>query len=83
MQFRVALGGNVFEVDKACIIRGKIDGLPFDTYAIPVKEPVVVDGKEIHVIIGAMTMEKWEIKIDLKKGELDLSGLRRREFIEF
>ena len=66
-----------------CIIRGKIDGLPFDTYTIPVKEPGVVDGKEIHVIIGAMTMEKWEIKIDLKKGELDLSGLRRREFIEF
>jgi len=28
-------------------------------------------------------MEEWELRIDLAKGELDLSGLRRREFTEF
>ncbi|MFQ6093499.1 MAG: hypothetical protein ACE5OR_12655 [bacterium] len=27
-------------------------------------------------------MEGWEIKLDPKTGELDLTGLRRREFIE-
>jgi len=28
-------------------------------------------------------MEKWEIRIDPKKQEVDLEGLRRREFTEF
>lgn len=28
-------------------------------------------------------MEEWEIRIDLAKGELDLSGMRRREFSEY
>jgi hypothetical protein len=28
-------------------------------------------------------MEKWEIRLDPKKQELDLEGLRRREFTEF
>jgi len=42
-----------------------------------------IDGKEVTVIIGALTMEKWEIKLDPKTGELDLTGLRRREFTEY
>jgi hypothetical protein len=28
-------------------------------------------------------MEEWEIRIDMAKAELDLSGLKRREFIEY
>jgi len=28
-------------------------------------------------------MEKWEMKIDPKTQEVDLEGLRRREFTEF
>jgi len=41
------------------------------------------DGHELDAIIGALTMEKWEIKIDPAKHELDLEGLRRREFTGF
>ena len=33
--------------------------------------------------IGALTIERWEIKLDRKTGELDLESLRRREFTEF
>lgn len=82
-KFKVSLGGTVFEVKEACIIKGKIEGLDFDTYVIPVNDLGTVDGKKLHAIIGAMTMEKWEIKIDTKTGELDLSGLKRREFTEY
>jgi hypothetical protein len=35
------------------------------------------------VLIGARTMEQWEIRLDPRSGALDLEGLRRREFTEF
>jgi hypothetical protein len=28
-------------------------------------------------------MEEWYIKLDPRSGELDLSGIRRREFTEY
>jgi len=37
----------------------------------------------LDVIIGALTMERWEIRLDPQTGTLDLEGLRRREFTEF
>ena len=37
---------------------------------------------ELDAIIGARTMEQWEIKVDPRTGGLDLGGLRRREFTE-
>ncbi|MEW6556286.1 MAG: hypothetical protein AB1349_02920 [Elusimicrobiota bacterium] len=40
-----------------------------------------IEVKQICVAIGKM--EKWEIKLDPKTGQLDLEGLRRREFTEF
>ncbi len=81
--YTVTLGGKRIEVKEVCTILGKIEGLDFDTEAIPVVEIGKIDGKEVTVIIGALTMEKWEIKLDPKNGELDLTGLRRREFTEY
>lgn len=37
----------------------------------------------LDVLVGALTMEEWYIKLDPQQGELDLCGLRRREFTEF
>jgi hypothetical protein len=37
----------------------------------------------LDTIIGALTMERWEIKLDLKNGTLDLEGLLRRAFTGF
>lgn len=51
--------------------------------AVPVEEIGHEDGHELDVIIGSLTMERWEIKLDPKTGMLDLEGLRRREFTEF
>jgi len=81
--FRVALGGRSIEVRELCLVGGRIEGLAFDTDAVPVQELGRADGHELDVIIGALAMERWEIKLDPRTGTLDLEGLRRREFTEF
>jgi len=37
----------------------------------------------LDAIVGALTMEEWYIKLDPRRDELDLSGLRKREFTEY
>ncbi|MDI6793603.1 MAG: hypothetical protein QME81_12195 [bacterium] len=81
--YRVALGGKMIEIKEICLIGGSIEGLAFDTEVVPIDEIGKVDGHKLDVIIGALTMEQWEIRLDPKAATLDLEGLRRREFIEF
>jgi hypothetical protein len=81
--YKVALGGRTFEVKIHCSIQGAIEGLEFHTEAVPIDEIGNVDGRKIDIIIGALTMEEWEIIPNPKEGTLDLSGLKRREFTEF
>jgi hypothetical protein len=64
-------------------VRGEIEGLGFIMKAVPIKDIGFIDGKEVETIVGATAIEEWEMKIDLAKGQLDLSGLRRREFTKF
>lgn len=80
--FRVALGGRSIEIRELCLIGGNIEGLEFDTDAVPVDEVGYADGHELDIIIGARTMEQWEILLDPRTGALNLEGLRRREFTE-
>lgn len=79
----VGIGGKTMTVHEECIVRGDIEGLEFTMKAIPIDEIGVVGGYEVGAIIGATVMEEWGIRIDMAKAELDLSGLRRREFIEY
>jgi hypothetical protein len=81
--YKVALGGREIEVRESCLFNGKIEGLDFFTWGIPIDKLGRVDGKTIDVLIGASAMEQWEIIPNPKDGTLDLSGLRRREFIEY
>lgn len=81
--YKVALGGRRIEVNEHCLVNGKIEGLGFSTYAIPIDELGKVNGNTINVIIGALTMEEWEIIPNPKDGTLNLEGLKRREFTEF
>ncbi|MEW6609631.1 MAG: hypothetical protein AB1414_19660 [bacterium] len=81
--YKVALGGRIVDVKEYCAIEGKIEGLVFHTEVIPIDEVGRVDGKKIDILIGALTMEEWEIIPNLKNATLDLSGLKRREFTEF
>jgi len=79
----VGLDGRNIEIRELCLIQGKIEGLDFLADAVPVAELGKADGHELDAIIGALTMERWEIKLDPKTAALDLEGLRRREFTEF
>jgi hypothetical protein len=81
--YRLGLGGRVIKVKEVCTIRGRIEGLEFDTKAIPVEEIGEVDGKKLGMLIGTLTMEEWEIRLNPKDRTLDLTGLRRREFTEY
>jgi predicted aspartyl protease len=81
--YRVALGGKIIEVKEYCAVEGRIDGYAFDTKVVPIDELGRVDGNEIDVLIGALTMEEWEISVNPTDGSLDLGGLKRREFTEF
>ncbi len=80
---RVALGGQSVQIREQCFMSGKIEGLDFFADAVPVADLGKADGHVLDAIIGATTLEKWEIKIDPKAGTLDLDGLRRREFTEY
>ncbi len=81
--FRVGLGGESKELQEVCILQGKIEGLDFATDGFVVDELGVAGGKRLDMIIGATTMERWEIWLHPKTGTLDLEGLRRREFTEW
>jgi hypothetical protein len=80
---RVALGGQAIEVSEQCLFDGKIEGLDFFGKTVPVQDLGKADGHHLDAIIGATTMEEWEIKLDPHSGTLDLEGLRRREFTEY
>lgn len=81
--YKVALGERIIEVKEYCSIEGRIEGFVFHTEVIPIEEVGRVDGKVIDVLIGALTMEEWEIIPNPKDATLDLTGLKRREFTEF
>lgn len=80
---RVVLGGQNIEIRELCFFEGKIEGLDFVGDAVAVDDLGRADGHQLDVIIGALTMERWEIKFDPKNSTLDLEGLRRREFTEY
>jgi len=80
---RVGLGGTVRRLDERCDLTARIDGLEFDMIAYVVEELGETEHGRLDAIVGALTMEEWYIKLDPQRGELDLSGLRKREFTEY
>lgn len=81
--YEVSLGGDTFVVREHAVVNGKIEGLNFTTTIVPVGSLGKADGHTLDAIIGASTMEQWEITVDPKDGSLGLEGLRRREFTEY
>ena len=80
---RVTLGGQNIEIKALCFFEGKIEGLDFFADAVPVRKLGHADGHKLEVIIGARTMEQWELRLDPKSGTVNLEGLKRREFTEY
>ena len=81
--FTVGLGGDTREIREICVFEGEIEGLGFASDSYVIDEIGTADGHRLDMIVGARTMEGWEIKLDPSSGELDLTGLRRREFTEY
>lgn len=79
----VGLGGSVRQLDERSDFTAKIDDLEFDMTAYIVEELGETEHGRLDALVGALTMEEWYIKLDPQRGELDLSGLRRREFTEY
>ena len=81
--YEVALGGETIRVRERALVNGKIEGLDFDTSVVPVDSLGKANGHNLDAIIGAITMEAWEITVNPKDGSLGLEGLRHREFTEY
>jgi len=77
----IGLGGERREIKEMCIIEGEIEGLNFFTDSYLIEDLGTINGKQLDMIIGATTMERWQL--DPRTGELDLTGLRKREFTEY
>jgi hypothetical protein len=65
--YEVALGGKTLVVREHIVVNGKIEGLDFTTTVVPVSRLGVADGQRLDAMIGAITMEEWEITINPKK----------------
>ena len=81
--FRVALGGRGIEIREMCFVDGKIEGLDFSAHVVPLEDIGHVDGHDLDALIGAMTMESYQIILDPRTGTLNLDVLKSREFTEF
>jgi hypothetical protein len=81
--YEVSLGGQTIVVRQYTVINGKIEGLDFTTTVVPVRSLGKADGQQLDCILGAGTLEEWEITVDPKHGALGLEGLKRREFTEY
>jgi hypothetical protein len=79
----VGMGGETLHLDERCDLTATIDGLEFDTTVYIVHELGETEHGSLDAIIGVLTMEEWYIKLDPRMGEIDLSGLRKREFTEY
>jgi len=81
--YEVALGGETIEIRERALVNGTIEGLDFDTSVVPLDSIGKANGYGHDAIIGASTMNPWEITVNPNEGTLGLEGLRRREFTEY
>jgi len=79
----VGLGGEIHQLDERCDLTASIDGLQFDMTAYIIQGLGETEHGPLDAVVGALTMEEWYIKLDPRTGNLDLSGLRKREFTEY
>jgi hypothetical protein len=76
------------QFDERSDFTASIDDLEFDITAYiqdlgTVDELGETEHGRLDALIGALTMEEWNIKLDPREGEVDLSALRKREYTEF
>ena len=79
----VGLGGSARRLEERCIVIPTIEGLPFEMTAYVVDELVETEYGRIDLIVGALTIEEWWMKLDPKEGTIDLTQVRRRDLTEY
>jgi len=78
-----ALGGKLHKLRQACLVVGRIDGHTFEFNANVIDEiGKDEDGRPIEVLFGAVAMQLWGIRLDIKAEQLDLSH-HSDDFVEF
>ncbi len=79
----VSLGGQSHHILNDCRLECTIDGFPILAHARVLEEiGADEDGKRIEVLMGALTMQEWGIRLNMEEEKLDLSHYPK-EFIEF
>ena len=78
-----ALGGKRHAIGQACILIGSIEGKTIDTDGYVIDEiGTDEDGRPIEVLLGALAMQKWGIRLIPEDERVDWSHYPR-EFVEF
>lgn len=79
----VNLGGMTHNVLSDCRLEGIIEGYDILTHARVLEDiGTDEDGKRIEILIGALTMQEWGIRLNLEDEELDMTHYPK-EFVEF
>jgi hypothetical protein len=80
---RVSRNGRRLSIDETCVVRGWIEGHAFEILADVVDDLGTDEvGREIDVLLGAITMRQWGIKLDPRNEYLDLTHFADH-FVEF
>jgi hypothetical protein len=80
------LEGTTHRLTRRCFISGTIEGCAFDLDAFVIDKLGSAKEKgnvELDFLIGATTMEEWAVNVNPKNQIIDLSGLKKREFLSF
>jgi hypothetical protein len=78
-----AFGGRTHKVRDVCLVLATVEGHPLEFAANVVDEiGVDEDGRPIEVLFGALAMQPWNIKLDLKNERLDFSHFTS-DFVEY
>jgi len=79
----VSLGGKVHHLNKGCTLICKIEGYDVtDDARVLDKIGYDDDKKEIDILLGALTMQRWGIVPVPEKEDIDMSHYPK-EFVEF
>jgi hypothetical protein len=81
--FRSAIGGEVRQTYQTALHEGEVEGRRISTHAMVIDEIGKDEsGTPIEILIGALAMQQWGIRLVPEEEKLDLSHYPE-EFLEF
>ena len=81
--FRSALGGSVKEAKEMALLEAEVEGHRISTHAMVIDNiENDEDGTPIEILVGALAMQQWGIRLIPEQEKLDLTHYPE-EFLEF